>query len=191
MKLVAFALISALVHGPVSPLLPTAYEATLLYYARLYPAWMLALVGTIAASAAEALNYRLVDWAAARPALAGLKERRAVCWSVAAFRRAPFWATAVIIFSPLPDTAVRVLAPLGAYPINKFVLATAVGRFPRLLLIAGLGALIAVPPWVLGAAGGALVAGALARRLARRHRGPGASRGGAGPVLLPARGAIR
>jgi len=190
-NLVAFALVTALVHGPASPFLPTAYEATLLYYAPLYPAWMLALVGTIAASVAEAVNYRLVDWATARPALAGLRERRAVRWSVAVFRRAPFWATALIIFSPLPDTAVRVLAPLSGYPMDRFVLATAVGRFPRLLLIAGLGTLIAVPAWVLGAAGGALVTGALVRRFVGRHRRPRGPRGGAGPALLPARGAIR
>jgi hypothetical protein len=86
---------------------------------------------------------------------------------------------------------VRLLAPLSAYPIDKFVLAAAVGRFPRLLLIAGLGTLIAVPPWMLGAAGGALAAGALVRRLARRHRRGRAARGGADPALLPVRGAIR
>jgi uncharacterized membrane protein YdjX (TVP38/TMEM64 family) len=169
-KLVVFALISALVHGPVSPLLPTAYEATLLYYARLYPVWLLAVLGTIAASAGEIVTYRLVDWAAARPALAGLKERRAVRWSVAAFVRAPFWATAAIIFSPLPDSAARLLAPLAGYPLGKFVLATAVGRFPRLLIIAGVGAIVTVPPWLLLAVGGALLAGAFARRLARRRQ---------------------
>ncbi|MGH7674990.1 MAG: VTT domain-containing protein [Gemmatimonadales bacterium] len=183
MKLVAFALITALVHGPVSPLLPTAYEATLLYYVRLYPAWVLALVGTLAACVAEVVNYRVVDWAAARPALAGLRERRAVRWSVALFRRAPFWATALIIFSPLPDTAVRLLAPLGSYPIDRFVLATAVGRFPRLLLIAGVGAIVTVPAWLLLAVGGALLAGALARRLALRRRRPAVSRPPCFPVV--------
>src|SRR6266705_3580062 len=41
-----------LVHGPLSPFLPTAFEAPLLYYARLYPAGLLALVGTLSASVA-------------------------------------------------------------------------------------------------------------------------------------------
>src|SRR6266446_4305240 len=44
-KLVTFFALALLVHGPLSPFLPTAFEATLLYYARLYPAWLLALVG--------------------------------------------------------------------------------------------------------------------------------------------------
>jgi len=31
-KLLAFFLLAVIVHGPLSPLLPTAFEATLLYY---------------------------------------------------------------------------------------------------------------------------------------------------------------
>lgn len=149
MKLLTFVLIAVFVHGPLSPLLPTAFEATLLYYARYYPAWLLAVVGTLGASLAEAVNYRLVDWAAARPALAGLWQRRSVRWSIAAFLRAPFWTTVLVIFSPIPDSAVRILAPLGHYPLPQFLAAVAVGRFPRLLIIAGVGVLVRPPTWCL------------------------------------------
>ena len=166
MKLVAFLALAALVHGPLSPFLPTAFEATLLYYVRFYPAWLLALVGTAAASLAEAVNYRLVDWAAARPRLASLTRGKLARWSIAAFLRAPFWTTVVVIFSPIPDSAVRVLAPLGKYPLPLYLGAVALGRFPRLLLIAGSGALLAIPlPWLLVASGGIVLAG-----LAWRHR---------------------
>lgn len=144
-KLLAFVALAALVHGPLSPFLPTAFEATLLYYARYYPAWLLALVGTAGASVAEALNYYLVDWAAALPQLAALRAGKATRWSIQAFLRAPFWTTVLVIFSPIPDCAVRVLAPLGNYPLPRYLAAIAVGRFPRLLLIAGSGALIRVP----------------------------------------------
>src|SRR5437879_9389809 len=120
-KLAAFFLLALFVHGPLSPLLPTAFEATLLYYARYYPAWLLAVVGTLGASLAEAVNYRLVDWAAARPALAGLWQRRSVRWSIAAFLRAPFWTTVLVIFSPIPDSAVRILAPLGGCPMARLL----------------------------------------------------------------------
>src|SRR5207249_2496582 len=75
MKLVTFVALALLVHGPLSPFLPTAFEATLLYYARLYPAWLLALVGTLSASVAEGVNYRLVDWATGFPKLARLAHR--------------------------------------------------------------------------------------------------------------------
>lgn len=164
MKLLTFVLITALVHGPLSPFLPTAYEATLMYYARLLPLPTLALAGTLAASVAEVVNYRLVDWAAALPALARHRERKLVRWTVDAFLRAPFWTTVFVIFSPLPDTAVRILAPLGRYPVLKYVAATAVGRLPRFLLIAGLGLVVPIPQWVLVAAGVAFLAAAAVRR---------------------------
>ena len=163
MKLVTFFALALLVHGPLSPFLPTAFEATLLYYARLYPAWLLALVGTVGASIAEGVNYRLVDWATELPKLAGLADRRGVRWSVAAFRRAPFWTTAIVIFSPIPDSAVRLLAPLARYPLSKFLGAVALGRFPRLLLIAGVGGLVPVPTWALLSGGVALVGLAVGR----------------------------
>jgi membrane protein YqaA with SNARE-associated domain len=163
-KLLTFFALALLVHGPLSPFLPTAFEAMLLYYARLYPAWLLALVGTLGASVAEAVNYRLLDWATELPKLARLRERRAVRWSVAAFRRAPFWTTVIVIFSPIPDSAVRVLAPLARYPLPKFLGAVALGRFPRLLLIAGVGGLVPLPPWALLTGGVALAGLAVGRR---------------------------
>ncbi len=165
MKLVTFFALALLVHGPLSPFLPTAFEATLLYYARLYPAWLLALVGTLGASIAESVNYRLVDWAAELPKPARLADRRWVRWSVAAFRRAPFWTTVIVIFSPIPDTAVRMLAPLARYPLPRFLGAVALGRFPRLLVIAGVGGIVAVPIWALLGSGVVLVGIA-----AGRHR---------------------
>src|SRR2546430_8130407 len=94
MKLLAFLMVAMVVHGPLSPLLPTAFETALLYYVRFYPAWLLAVVGTLGASLAEALNYRLVDWAVELPKLAALKQRSGVRWTVGAFLRAPFWTTA-------------------------------------------------------------------------------------------------
>ena len=149
MKLAAFFVLALFVHGPLSPLLPTAFEATLLYYARFYPAWVLALVGTAAASLAETINYWLVDWAAELPKVSALKAGKTVRWSIDAFSRAPFWTTAIVIFSPIPDSAVRILAPLSRYPLSKFLVAVAFGRFPRLLLIAGFGVLVPVPTWLL------------------------------------------
>ena len=149
MKLVAFFVLALFVHGPLSPLLPTAFEATLFYYVRFYPGWVLALVGTAAASLAEAINYWLVEWAAELPNVSALKAGKAVRWSIDAFSRAPFWTTAIVIFSPIPDSAVRILAPLSRYPLAKFLVAVACGRFPRLLLIAGFGVLVPMPTWLL------------------------------------------
>jgi membrane protein YqaA with SNARE-associated domain len=163
-KLLTFLLLAIAVHGPLSPLLPTAFETTLLYYVRFYPAWLLALVGTVGASLAEALNYWLVDRAAELPKLAALTTGRAVRWSIGAFLRAPFWTTVIVIFSPIPDSAVRILAPLGRYPLPHFLAAVALGRFPRLLLVAGVGGLVSLPTWLLLGGGLGLVAVGVGRR---------------------------
>src|SRR2546428_6029787 len=89
MKLVTFVALALLVHGPLSPFLPTAFEATLLYYARLYPAWLLALVGTLSASVAEGVNYRLVNWATGFPKLARLAQPPGGRWRAAALQPGP------------------------------------------------------------------------------------------------------
>ncbi len=62
------------------------------------------------------------------------------------------------------DSAVRVLAPLARYPLPQFLGAVALGRFPRLLLIAGVGGLVPVPTWALVGGGVALVGLAVGRR---------------------------
>jgi uncharacterized membrane protein YdjX (TVP38/TMEM64 family) len=94
--------------------------------------------------------------------------RREIGGSIAAFLRAPFWTTVIVIFSPIPDSAVRVLAPLSRYPLPKFLGAIALGRFPRLLLIAGSGALPKIPLSVPLLGSVVLVAAGVAwRRLTR------------------------
>src|SRR5436309_2601547 len=125
-------------------------------------------VGAAAAPLAEAVNYRLVDWAAELPKLAALRAGKAARWSVAAFLRAPFWTTVLVIFSPIPDSAVRVLAPLGKYPLPRYLGAVALGRYPRLLLVASSGALLRIPlPLLVLASVGIVLAGLGWRRLQR------------------------
>jgi len=98
-----------------------------------------------------------------------LWRRRSVRWSIDAFRRAPFWTTVLVIFSPIPDSAVRILAPLGGYPMARFLGAIALGRFPRLLLIAGFGVLVPIPTPVLLVASIAILAVGVGGRGRRFH----------------------
>src|SRR5437870_5185705 len=96
------------------------------------------------------------------------RSRHAARWSVAAFLRAPFWTTVLVIFSPIPDSAVRVLAPLGKYPLPRYLGAVALGRYPRLLLVASSGALLRIPlPLLVLASVGIVLAGLGWRRLQR------------------------
>src|SRR5207249_1857389 len=73
-KLVAFFALAVFVHGPLSPFLPTAFEATLLYYARFYPPWLLLLVAS--SGALLRIPLPLLVLASVGIVLAGLGGRR-------------------------------------------------------------------------------------------------------------------
>ncbi|APR77444.1 Hypothetical protein A7982_02791 [Minicystis rosea] len=82
---------------------------------------------------------------------------------------APFFTVVLFAALPLPFMCPRVLMPLTGYPWPRYAAAVAIGRFPRIFVIATFGQVIDVPAWVLEAffAGGVLVAviTAIARKL--------------------------
>ena len=82
---------------------------------------------------------------------------------------APFLTVVVFAALPLPFMCPRVLMPLTGYPWPRYAAAVALGRFPRIFVIATFGQVFDVPTWVLEAlfAGGVLLAAftALARKL--------------------------
>jgi uncharacterized membrane protein YdjX (TVP38/TMEM64 family) len=131
------ALISAWCHGPASPLLPAAFEPVLLAYGRLYPPLVVALVGTAASIAAEALNYAGYAWLLHRRHLRRIREVSAGVTRI--FGRRPFLACVLVACSPVPDWSARVLGALAHYPARRYLLAFAVGRVPKFWLIATLG----------------------------------------------------
>jgi uncharacterized membrane protein YdjX (TVP38/TMEM64 family) len=131
------ALISAWCHGPASPLLPAAFEPVLLAYGRLYPPLVVALVGTAASIAAEALNYAGYGWLLHRRRLGRIREVSAGVTRI--FGRTPFLACIVVAGTPLPDWSVRVLGALARYPARRYLLAFAIGRVPKFWLIAAAG----------------------------------------------------
>jgi uncharacterized membrane protein YdjX (TVP38/TMEM64 family) len=61
------------------------------------------------------------------------------------FARRPFLVVVLCALGVVPYTLARCLSVLSHYPVERHLAATAVGRFPRLLAIAALGAPLAVP----------------------------------------------
>jgi membrane protein YqaA with SNARE-associated domain len=171
--LVAFALASVWVHGPASPFLPATYEPILFAYGQLYPAVLVALIGTAANLVAEYLNYQLYKELMARRALDRLTTHPKVLKLVGLFNRRPFLTTWFISWSPLPDWTIRILAPLARYPVGMWLTAMGLGRFPRYWALAYLGTWLDLDwdilVWlaVLPACAGAI---GLARAAYRRRR---------------------
>jgi uncharacterized membrane protein YdjX (TVP38/TMEM64 family) len=149
--LVWFAVMSLPANGPLSPLIPAAFEPLIMEAAKYEHPLSVAVVGLAAYMLTEYVNWHLYAWALSRERLAGVGRRRWVRWGIDRFSRAPFSTTIVFAFTPLPFWVARCLAILDRYPIGKFMTATAVGRFPRILIYAWLGALLQVPTVALAA----------------------------------------
>jgi len=166
--LAAFVATTIWVHGPVSPLLPAAYEPVLMHYGTLYPPLVVAAVGTVANLVVEALNYVLYGKMLSSASLSRLTETRMARWALALFRRSPFLAVWIGTWSPIPDWTIRLLAPMSRYPLGRYLVAMGLGRFPRYWLFAELGRRVGVPgAWLAAALSLSLIVGLV---VAWRHR---------------------
>jgi uncharacterized membrane protein YdjX (TVP38/TMEM64 family) len=90
--------------------------------------------------------------------MAGLRGSRVVRWGIDRFAVAPMTTVIFFAVTPLPFWVVRSLAILREYSISRFMIATAIGRFPRFFLYAWLGATLSVPTYIIVAV---IVLGAL------------------------------
>ncbi|MFI5209888.1 MAG: VTT domain-containing protein [Gemmatimonadales bacterium] len=139
-ELTVFMLATIWCHGPLSPLLPATFEPILMHFGRLYHPLVIALLGTVGNVYIEYFNYRLYGGVLRLEALArmnGAVERgRLMRW----FERSPFFAVWFGTVTPIPDWLGRIVASVADYPQGRYLLAFSLGRFPRFLLFASLGA---------------------------------------------------
>ena len=147
--LAAFVLLTVWVHGPISPFLPAVYEPTLLFFGRLYPPLLVAVLGTLGNLYVEFLDYclfrKLGDFGPYRR----LQHHPLFTRAVRLFARRPFLTVWLFAWSPLPDWIVRLLAPAARYPVGRYLTAMGLGRLPRFWLLAALGAWLVPPLWLL------------------------------------------
>lgn len=176
--LVWLGVLSLPANSPLSPILPTAFEPLIMEAAKYEGALAVTLVATAGYMYMEYVNWRVYRWVLGWDRLADLGSRRAVRWGVDHFARAPFWTVVVFALTPLPFFVARALAILHQWSVWRFMVATLVGRMPRIFAYAWFGELIRVPTWVLVA----IVLGGTASVVASRWmRGE--------PVLAEMRGA--
>jgi uncharacterized membrane protein YdjX (TVP38/TMEM64 family) len=131
--------------------------------------WLLAALGAAAAAVAAVLDYYLIRRVFRIGALERARRHRLFAQAERWAKVAPFFTIVVFAALPLPFMIPRVLMPVSGYPLRRYAAATALGRFPRVFVIAAFGQIVDVPSWMLEglfAAGIAVTAlGALARRL--------------------------
>ncbi len=165
--LVWLAVLGIPANSPLSPILPTAFEPVIIEAAKFASPLSVSFVATGIYMYTEYINWYLYAWVLHTERAAWLTQQTWVKKSVSYFARAPFVSVIVFAFTPLPFWAARGLAILQRYPLPPFLVATAIGRWPRFFLYAWLGSAVHIPVWALLAviAGGALavVGGRVAR----------------------------
>jgi membrane protein YqaA with SNARE-associated domain len=136
-------------NGPLSPILPTAFEPLIMEAAKYKPALVVGAVATAVYIYMEYLNFHLYRWVLLRDRLEKFRTKGWVQRAVTAFGRWPFATVIIFAVTPLPFWVARILAILKSYSIPRFMVATAIGRFPRFFLYAWLGEILKVPAWAL------------------------------------------
>ena len=137
--LVVFVLLTLWCHGPLSPLLPAAYEPVLLGYGRLFPPLALAITGAVVSTAIEYLNYHLYQRLLRVECLDRILRSPATRRLTQPFFRRPFLTVWLCVFTPLPDWGARVLASHSGYSVRRYLTAVLLARLPRFWLLAALG----------------------------------------------------
>ncbi len=161
--LVWLVLIGVPANGPLSPILPTTFDPLIMEVGK----YTSALSATLAALGVymymEFVNWHIYAWVLDWQRLANMRANRVVRWGVGRFARAPVTTILFFAMTPVPFWVVRCLAILHDYPIMRFMVATAVGRFPRFFMYAWLGAALSIPTFIIIAvivAGAAVAIGA-------------------------------
>jgi len=148
--MIGFLGVTIFVNGPLSPVLPAAYEPVLMAAGRVYPPLLVALVGIAGTLYVEFLNYHLYRAAVTHPRFDLARRSALVSSTVALFERSPFFCVWLCAWSPLPYWTVRFLAPMTRYPVAPYLVATFLGRMPRLFFFAAIGLVVPLSTQVLG-----------------------------------------
>ncbi|MFQ5702433.1 MAG: VTT domain-containing protein [Gemmatimonadales bacterium] len=137
--MVGFAIVTIWVNGPISPLLPSTYEPMLMVVGRVYQPLLVAVVGTLGTIYVEYLNYHLYRRIMRLKMLERTRNSKTVERVLNTYSRAPFFAIWMCSWSIFPYWPVRFMSPLVGYDVRRHLLATFLGRFPRLWFFAALG----------------------------------------------------
>jgi uncharacterized membrane protein YdjX (TVP38/TMEM64 family) len=137
--LVGFFCLTLLVSGPLTVVVPAMFEPMLMVAGRVYAPWLVAVVGVTGHAYMDYMNYHVFGAAIRHPRLEKARNSRVVGRLLALFQRSPFFVVWFGAWSPLPFWIVVTLASLSRYPKRRFMLASVLGRAPRIWFFASLG----------------------------------------------------
>jgi uncharacterized membrane protein YdjX (TVP38/TMEM64 family) len=147
--LVGFLCLTLFVSGPISMVLPAAFEPMLMVAGRIYPPLLVTLIAVAGNLYMDYVNYHVYGAVFRHPRLERARNSKVVQRTLALFQRSPFFAIWLCAWSPIPYWIVSILAPLSRYSMRRYLFATLLGRAPRVWFFATLGLLVPVSTQVL------------------------------------------
>lgn len=127
------------------------HEPVVAWYGSRLGIWPTALVATAGTVAASWADYRLFQKRVAHVWSVAVEKGRAgspwLGWLRTRFARSPDALVAASGLTPLPFWPFKALAFSVRLPLARYLAAVAIGRLPRYLLLAWLGAAFRVPAW--------------------------------------------
>ncbi len=148
--LVGFFCLTLVVSGPLTLVVPAMFEPMLMVAGRVYPPLLVTLVAVTGHVSMDYMNYHFFGAAIRHPRLEKAKNSRLVRRLLVLFQRSPFFVIWLCAWSPIPFWIASTLASLSRYSKRKYVLATFLGRAPRIWFFTTLGLFIPVSSRVLG-----------------------------------------
>ena len=136
--------LALLANGPFSMFLPAAVEPMVMIFARLYPWVLVAGITTLSAVLAEYADYKIFTGILMSGPLERARQNRVARFTVWMFEKSPFLAVVMGALTPLPFWLVRISAVLAGYPVSRFLLGTAIGRFPRFIIYCALATVLPI-----------------------------------------------
>lgn len=147
--LVGFFCLTLFVSGPISMVLPAAFEPMLMVAGRIWHPLLVTGVAVAGNLYMDYVNYHIYGAVFEHPRLERARNSKVARRTLALFQRSPFFAIWLCAWSPIPYWIVSILAPLSRYSMAKYLLATFLGRAPRVWFFATLGLLVPVSTQLL------------------------------------------
>lgn len=145
----------------------------LLQYGKLHPPWQVAVAGGLASAFGSIVQLLLLKWALSsehRWMKRFAPSREKLAAATRQYPSASFLALLLARATPLPDAPLKLAAAVVGYPSLLYGLALFLGALPYYFVLALVGNKVRIPGWVLAAAAGAIVVGALLDSWRRRRK---------------------
>jgi len=126
------------------------HEPSILLYGGIFHPLFVAILGAFSVCWIEFYNYRILSFVTSirkvRTFTSKCAYQKAETW----FNKVPFFSIVFACFTPIPYAPFRLLAVTSNYPMNRLLIAVFIGRLPKYYLLALIGEVINLPPWVYG-----------------------------------------